>query len=401
MTSDRSDTLPMAGVKVLDFSRFMPGSYCTLLLADFGADVICIEQPREVAKHDRMFGYEKLSKEQRSRVRAHDILHRNKRSILLDFRRPEGLEAVRQLTAQSDVMVHDYRPGVFESAGLDYASVREVNSRLIYLAVSLCGQTGPYRNLPGHDPMSLALAGVLPQIGETREQPRMADAPLSDTIAALHGAIGILVALRAREQTGNGQQIDLAMSDTALSIMLLMFSRYLPDKQLPKQPRYGGNNGVWRTKDDKWICTTDIEPGYWTKWCDLVGREDLKARYRDRLENHDELVKIFESKTRDEWFALFREAETQGAPVLSCDEVLRDPHQRARGNIVDLVDADIGEIRQIGPLLKLSDTPAGIRSLAHEAGADTRSVLTEFGIDTGDIDKLIDQAQSEFEKETR
>jgi crotonobetainyl-CoA:carnitine CoA-transferase CaiB-like acyl-CoA transferase len=390
----------MADVKVLDFSRFMPGSYCTLLLADFGADVVCVGQPREVAKHDRMFGYEKLSKEQRSRVRAHDILHRNKRSILLDFRQPEGLEAVKQLIAQSDVMVHDYRPGVFESAGLDYSNAAAINARLIYLAVSLCGQSGPYRDLPGHDPLSLALAGVLPQIGEKREEPRMADAPLSDTIAALHGAIGVLVAIRARELSGKGQEIDLAMSDTALSIMLLMYSRYLPEKQLPKQPRWGGNNGVWRTSDDNWICTTDIEPGYWNKWCDLVGREDLKARYIDRLENHDELARIFESKSRDEWFALFRRAGTQGAPVLSCEEVLRDPHQLARGNIVDLVDADVGEVKQIAPLVKLSDTPAVIRETAHEAGADTRSVLTEYGFCRADIDALVNQARVALGKET-
>lgn len=391
--------LPLSDIRVLDFSRFMPGPYCTLLLADFGADVVRIEQPREVAKHKRLFGYDKMSENERKRIKAFEQVQRNKRSVLLDFRQPTGLAALRKMVSQSDVLVHDYRPGVMEKAGLAYSDIQSINPRIIYLAVSLCGQSGPYRNIPGHDPISLSLAGVLPQLGVTRDQPGMADAPVSDVIAALHGAVGVMMALRSRDKTGKGQMIDLAMSDTALSLMLLMYSRYLPVGKLPEKPRWGGNNGVWRTKDGKWLCTTDVEPAYWNRWCDAVGRPDLKPKYRNRLENTEEFKKIFAGKTRDEWIALFRDADTQGAPVLTWEEVLSDPHQRARGNIMEIDHPELGPMIHIGPLIKLSATPAKFRDFAHSAGKDTQLVLEEFGFNADEIETLITQAESTMQSE--
>ena len=393
--------LPLSDIRVLDFSRFMPGPYCTMLLADFGADVIRIEQPREVAKHKRLFGYDKMPEDQRERIKAYEQVQRNKRSVLLDFKQPAGLAALKKMASQSDVLVHDYRPGVMDRAGLAYADIQSINPRMIYLAVSLCGQTGPYSSIPGHDPISLALAGVLPQFGTTRDNPSMVDAPVSDVIAALHGAVGVMMALRARDKTGKGQMIDLAMSDTALSLMLLLYSRYLPEGKLPDRPRWGGNNGVWRTKDGKWLCTTDVEPGYWNRWCDAVGRPDLKPKYKNRLENTDEFEKIFAGKTRDEWIALFRDADTQAAPVLSWEEVLKDPHQRARGNIMEKDHPEFGSLIHIGPLIKMSETPAKFHDFAHSAGKDTQMVLEELGFDENEIIALITQAETAMRTEEK
>lgn len=388
-------TMALSDIRVLDFSRFLPGPYCTLLLADFGAEVIRIEQPREVAKHDRLMGLDRMSDEEKARRRALDQVHRNKKSVLMDFRQEQGRDAIRSMLADADVLVQDYRPGVMSRAGLGYEDVRQINPRLVYLSVALCGQTGPYRDKPGHDPVSLSLAGVVPQLGPTREQPHLVDLPVGDVVAALHGAVGVLTALHAREKTGEGQHIDLAMSDTALSMMLLLHARFLADGKLPDQPRWGANNGVWKTKDGRWVCTTDIEFSYWERWCDAVGHPELKPGYRDREKNNAELARIFASRTRDEWVALFRDADTQGAPVLSWEEVLEDPHQRARGNVVEIDHPEYGRVLHIGPLVKLSATPAQIRHPARVAGADTAQVLEAFGLESGAIELLRAQADAE------
>lgn len=394
-------TQPLSDIRVLDFSRFLPGPYCTLMLADYGADVIRVEQPREVAKHHRLMGLDRLSEAERERRKAFDQVHSNKRSVMLDFRQPAGLEAINELLPHCDVLVQDYRPGVMERAGLGYDEVRAINPRLIYLSVALCGQTGPYRDVPGHDPISLALAGVLPQFGETREQPAMVDAPVSDIISALHGTVGVLTALQARAKTGQGQHIDLAMSDTALSLMMLAHGRFLAEGKLPDQPRWGGNNGVWKTRDGFWVCTTDVERNYWERWCEAAGRPDLKDKYRDRQANTPEFEKIFASKTRAEWIEIFRDADTQGAPVLSWEEVLQDPHHQERGNVVEIDHPDYGRILHIGPLVKLSGTPGSIRHPAHLPGQDTDAVLSDIGFDEERIDQLKSWAQEMLNSESR
>lgn len=391
----------LSELRVLDFSRFLPGPYCTLLLADYGADVIRVEQPREVAKHNRLMGLDQLSEAESKRRKAFDQVHRNKRSVLLDFRQPEGLEAIKEMLPHCDVLVQDYRPGVMQRAGLGYDEVKAINPRIIYLSVALCGQTGPNRDVPGHDPISLALAGVLPQFGVTREQPAMADAPVSDVISALHGAVGVLTALQARAKTGQGQHIDLAMADTALSLMMLAHSRFLAEGKLPDQPRWGGNNGVWQTKDGYWVCTTDIEPNYWERWCDAAGRPDMKDRYRNRQSNTPEFEKIFASKTRSEWLEIFRDADTQGVAVLSWEEVLQDPSHQARGNVVEIDHPEYGRILHLGPLVKLSDTPGSIRHPSHLPGQDTVSVLAEFGFDEERIEQLQNWAQKRLNSESR
>jgi crotonobetainyl-CoA:carnitine CoA-transferase CaiB-like acyl-CoA transferase len=371
--------MPLSGVKVLDLSRFLPGPYCSLLLADYGAEVIRIEQPREVAKKEAVFGHDRLSEDDKRRARAQEIVGRNKQSVLLDFSSDEGRASLLKLIAASDVLLHDYRPGVMESAQLDYANLESLNPKLVYCAISLCGQTGPYRDLPGHDPVALALAGALGRFGNGIQEPHVPGVPANDILTGTHAAFGILAALRERDHSGRGQCIDVAMSDCALGMMTSVYQRYLVTGQEPPIHWQGGNTGLWKTKDGAYICTTDLEPAYWKKFCALVGREDLQALGYDASQHAKldaALQTLFATRTRDEWFALLLAGGTQAAPVYSLEDALRDPHARARGSVVEIDHPDFGKVIQIGPLIHLSRTPGRIRHLGHMAGEDNADILS-------------------------
>src|SRR5215813_6114897 len=183
--------MPLSGMKVVDLSRFLPGPYCSLLLADYGAEVICVEQPHEVAKKDAVLGRAGLDRREREEVRAREITSRNKRSVLLDLKDSKGREALFDLLKDADVLLHDYRPGVLDASGLDYASLAPKFPRLVYCAISLCGETGPYRDLPGHDSIALALSGALPRFGDG-EAPSVPGVPANDILTGTHAAFGIL-----------------------------------------------------------------------------------------------------------------------------------------------------------------------------------------------------------------
>jgi crotonobetainyl-CoA:carnitine CoA-transferase CaiB-like acyl-CoA transferase len=379
----------LKGIVVLDLSRYLPGPYCTLMLGDYGADVIRIEQPSEVIKKRRTFGQAELSDEELERLKAFEISSRNKRSLLLDLRKSSSREVMERLIKRADVLVSDYRPGVLDAAGYDYESVRALNPRLIYCAISLCGQTGPYRDVPGHDPVSLAVAGVLTRFSSGSDSPRTIGVPISDINSALHAVVGILLALRARETTGTGQLVDVAMSDTAFAFVTSSLSRLLATGKEPPIGINMANNGVWRTRDGRHVCTTDMEPRYWEAFCDLIDRPQWKRLLHKRAEYETELRDIFLTRDRDEWIELFREAGTQGAPVLSLSETIDDPHARARGVVTTTRDDTGAEITHIGPLIKLSDTPGDIRHVARMPGADSRDVLTELGFSQTEIHALI------------
>jgi crotonobetainyl-CoA:carnitine CoA-transferase CaiB-like acyl-CoA transferase len=379
----------LRGITVLDLSRYLPGPYCTLMLADYGAEVIRIEQPSEVIKKRRTFGQAELSDAELERLKAFEISSRNKRSLLLDLRQPSSQEVMRRLIERSDVLVSDYRPGVLDEAGYDYESVRAINPRLVYCAISLCGQTGPYRDVPGHDPVSLAVAGVLTRFSSGADSPRTIGIPISDINSALHAVVGILLALRARESTGEGQLVDIAMSDTAFAFVTPAMSRLLGTGKEPQIGINMANNGVWRTRDGKHICTTDMEPRYWDAFCKLIERPQWKPLLHKRSQYEAELREIFLTRDRDEWVELFRKAGTQGAPVLSLAETLEDPHARARKVIDTVQDDDGNDITHIGPLIKLSATPGQIRHVARMPGADSHAILSELGFADQDVERMI------------
>ena len=381
----------LTGLKVVDFSKFLPGPYCTWLLADLGAEVIRIENPRELAKQRKVFGWDKLSDEENARLRAHDILARNKQSVLIDPGSEAGREAIHRLIAQADILVEDYRPGVMAGMGYGWPEMAALNPRLIYCSVTLCGQTGPYARKPGHDPIALAIAGALGRIGEDPDRPAFPGVPVADLLSGSNAVIGILAAVIARASTGAGQQVDIAMSDSSLALIGNVLSRNPDLSKAPPKGMHRADSGIWRCADGEWLVTTDMEPRYWRIFVETIGLPDLADRQMDRDSwpaMKDRIAAVMATKTRDEWLAILEAAGTQFAPVLTIAQALDDPHNRARKMVLDLPAPGGGTVRHTGTPLHLSATPAATPQVARPAGADTRRVLEGLGYSPAQIDAL-------------
>lgn len=383
----------LAGVRVLDFSRLLPGPYCTWLLGDMGADVIRVENPRELAKQATIFGWDKLTPAERTRLREQDILARNKRSFQADMGDADVVGLLHDLVRTVDVVVEDYRPGVLEKLGLGYDALSKINPGLVYCSLTLCGQTGPYRDKPGHDPVALSIAGVTSRLGEDPDAPGFAGIPAADIVTGTHAAFGIVTALRARDRDGQGQHLDVAMSDCSMSLLVNLLSRHSDLENLPARGSRRADMGLWRTADDQFICTTDMEPRYWRRFCEVVGREDfipLQNDVESRPAIREALNDIFKTRTRAEWLTLLEQAGTQFAPVYSVSEAMQDPHNRARGMVGEYPsNTGDGAVLQLGSPLKLSRTPASIRQLGRVPGSDTRAILNELAIPEEEVEKLI------------
>lgn len=384
----------LEGLKVLDFSRLLPGPYSTWLLADMGAEVIRIENPREVRKQATVFGWDKLPDAERRRIRQHDILGRNKKSVMLDIGDPDAQAALKKLAEQSDVVVEDYRPGVLDGLGLGYADLSKLNPSLVYCSVTLCGQTGPYRDKPGHDPVALSIAGVASRIGENPDEPAFSGIPVADILTGTHAAFGVLAALAARGRDGKGQHVDVAMSDCSMTLLSNVLSRHPDPATIPPRGTRRADMGLWRTSDGKFVCTTDMEPRYWKLFCETVGKPEFASLQFDvsaRPMIRAELERVFAARTQAQWLALLEAAGTQFAPVLDVTEAMENEHNRARGMVVDLPVED-GSVRQLGSPIKLSATPATYRSPAHAPGADTGEVLEELDLPGVDKSRLLASA---------
>ncbi len=381
----------LADIRVLDFSKFLPGPYCSWMLGDLGATVVRIENPREAAKQAKVFGWDRLSLEQRARLRANDVFARNKHSLLLDPGAAESREIILEFVRRADVLLEDYRPGVLAGMGFGPDEMLAVNPRLIYCSVTLCGQTGPYRTKPGHDPIALAIGGAQSRIGDRPERPSFAGVPVADLLTGSNAVIGILAALHARERSGRGQQIDIAMTDAAMTLIASTIARN-PDLSRVR-PRGEGriDCGLWQTADGRYLCTTDMEPRYWERFCRAVGREDFIPLQLD-TSRYDEmtvaLAAIFAARPLAEWLQILGEADTQFAPVYDIAEALADPHNIARGMVREVAVEQGGTIRQVGSPIKLSMTPTVEPRAAALPDDNLRAALGSFGADPRTLDSL-------------
>ena len=379
------------GLKVVDFSKFLPGPYCTWMLADLGAEVIRIENPRELAKQRKVFGWDKLSDEENARLRAHDILARGKKSVLIDPGSEEGRTAIHKLIADADILVEDYRPGVMASMGYGWPEMAALNPRLIYCSVTLCGQTGPYARKPGHDPVALAVAGVLSRMGEDPNRPAFPGVPVADLLSGSNAVIGILAAAIARATTGKGQQVDIAMSDSSLALITNVLSRNPDLAKAPLKGMHRADSGIWRCADGEWLVTTDMEPRYWRIFVETIGLGELADKQMDRANwsaMKARIAEVMATKPRAQWLDILEAAGTQFAPILTVAQALDDPHNIARGMILDLPAPGGGTVRHTGTPIRLSDTPAASPIVARPAGADTREVLAGLGYTPAQIDAL-------------
>jgi alpha-methylacyl-CoA racemase len=395
-------TMPLEGITVLDLTRLAPGPYCTMILADLGADVIKIEEPGPPTgrRAQQAAGLSPVPPP-RYGVDRHSpywALNRNKKSVGLDLKHDEARQIFYQLAERADVVVEEFRPGVAKRLGIDYDTLRQRNPRLIYCAVTGYGQSGPYKDLVGHDINYISMAGCLGMIGPHGGPPVIPHNIIADFAGGgMHGAIGVLAALMARERTGRGQFVDIAMTDGVYSMLVSHLSTYFATGMVPQRGETlldGGAHyyNVYETKDGKWMSIGSIEPWFYANLCKALGREDLLPYEFAEREKREEIKQafrdIFKTKRRDEWFDLLTQHDICVGRVYDLDETAGDPHLRARDMIVEVDHPEVGPVKQVGISVKLSDTPGQIRFLAAPLGTHTEEILTGLGYTPENIAQL-------------
>ncbi|MGH2584489.1 MAG: CaiB/BaiF CoA transferase family protein [Dehalococcoidia bacterium] len=391
--------LPLDHIRVLDLTRLAPGPHCTMILADLGADVIRIEEPgggrRASVEQSRMSDAERVAQR---RLAAFNALDRNKRSITLNLKVSEARQAFHDLARGADVVVEGFRPGVAQRLGVDYDTLAAINPRIIYCSISGYGQDGPYRLVVGHDINYVAMSGALSMIGDADGPPAIPANLLGDYAGGgMHAAVGILTALVARERTGRGQFIDIAMTEGVMTLAASALSQTLATHEpvLRGRNRLTGavpHYQVYRCKDSNYVAVGANEPWFFENLCRELGGEEFAGDQAATGERREQMFAFFRDafaqRTRDEWWELLREKDVCVAPVYTLAEAAEDSHLRARGMIVDLPHEEFGAVQQVGISVKLSDTPGAIRHPAHDRGADTEAVLREAGWNTEQIAAL-------------
>jgi crotonobetainyl-CoA:carnitine CoA-transferase CaiB-like acyl-CoA transferase len=373
---------PLAGLRVLDLTRLLPGPFCTRILADLGADVVKVEDPyggdyvRNTPPLVREVGQLFL------------LLNGNKRSIKLDLKNEAGREVLRRLLATYDVLIESYRPGVMARLGLGYEQLAAEFPRLIYASLSGYGQTGPYRDRAGHDGNYLSLAGVIGVTGGPDGRPVIPGVQVADLSGALYTALAVLAAAHGRSQTGKGCYVDLAMTDTSHALLAMALAEFLPTGEAPGPAeqivsgRYVCYN-LYQTKDGRWMSLCALEPKFFAAFAHAVGRADLAeegfASARPGQRVYDELVALFASRTQAEWIAALASADCCCEPVLTLAEAVTHPQLAARGMMREVEHPTEGRVRELAqpfhftPPLARSTRPAPTLG---EAGLSAEKITT-------------------------
>lgn len=368
----------LTGIKLLDLSRLLPGPFCSMILADHGAEVITIEDKRFQA--DGLF----LTP-----------VNRNKRHMSLNLKTDAGKEIFFKLATDADVILEGFRPGVVDRLGIGYEAVRRINERVIYCAVTGYGQTGPLRDRAGHDVNYLALAGVLDQIGERCRPPVIPGVQLADIAGGgMYGAIGILLALLARERTGRGQYIDISMTDGMVSLLPVpLFFKQLMGR-FPKRSdgmlnhRYACYN-TYESADGGYLSVGAVENRFWGRICNHFGvPEFIPLQYDDQ--RREEIIAffraVFRKKTLAEWRPVLAELDACCEPVLHPEEIMEADFLREREMIIETPQDKGKSTSTLGVPIKLSDTPGSVRTPPVGFGESTREILKSLGYSDPRID---------------
>lgn len=389
------------GIKILELARVAPGEFCTMLLADMGAEVLKVETPAADGKPEP---------DEEKRRAAFAYVNRNKRSLALNLKTPEGQAIFHGLAATADVIVEGFRPGVMKRLGGDYETIRKIDPRIIYCSLSGFGQDGPYRDYPAHDLNYLSLSGVLGLIGEADRKPAIPLNLVADYGgASLHGALGIMIALFARERTGKGQHVDVAYLDATLSLLgatpNLRF--FFSDGLAPRRGAgfLGGSYpyyAVYETKDRKLLSIACTEPWLWENFCKAIGRPDfakysrladqfVRAANPEEIRVREEIEAIIRTRPRDEWYDFLVKQDVCVGKVYDVEEVFEDPQIRARQMVVETEHPEIGKVKEVGVAIKMSGTPGRVRGAAPYRGEHTDQVLSELGMKPEEIRQLRDK----------
>lgn len=340
------------GIKVLDLSRLLPGPLATMLMADMGAEIIKIEDPnvpdytRFMPPHLNGVGVNYLA------------LNRNKKSITLNLKTEKGLQQFYDLAKEADIVVDSFRPGVLAKMKLDYETVKQYNPKIIYVAVTGYGQDGPYKNMAGHDINYLAYAGVL-GINGTPDKVMKPGIQIADIAGGTYPTIiACLAALWHRDRTGEGQIVDVAMTDCVLPFLSFYLTETLNSNRTYQRGEHAlsgrlVNYNIYKCKDNKWIALGSLEPKFWINFCTSIQKPEWSGAMMDDNVK-EELTQLFLTKTRDEWITNSLSFDCCIAPIYELDEIEQDPYHQARNNFVEVEHPTLGKVKMINQPIKFS-----------------------------------------------
>ena len=389
----------LSGVRVLDLTRALAGPYCTLMLGDYGADVIKIELPGR-GDDTRHWGPPYIDGES-----AYFLsINRNKRSLTLNLKDPAGREVFMRLTRNADVVVENFTPGVVNRLGIDYEAVKAENPRIVYSSISGFGQTGPYREKPAYDQMMQGLGGIMSLTGDPDGQPQKTGVALADIGAGMLAAYAVMTALFHRERTGEGQYIDVSMLDLQVAWLTYQAATYFATDTPP--PRVGAAHPnlvpyqAFKCADGKYINVAVGNERFWQRFCKALGREDLVempeyAQNKDRVKNRDQLVALlqqeFDTRSTNRWVDILEEAGVPCGPINDLADVFSDPQVKARDMLLEVQHPSAGKIKQTGIPIKFSATPGSIDSPPPLLGQHSKEILLELGYSQDEVEALEQQ----------
>ena len=387
--------LPLEGVRVLDLSRLLPGGFCSMLLTDFGADVVKVEDTG-MGDYVRWSPPYYEGADDSAKSAYYLALNRGKRSIRVNLKEERGREVLLRLARDHDVLLESFRPGVLDRLGVGWERLRAENPGLVYCAITGYGQDGPLRDRSGHDMNYLGLIGLLGLTGERDGPPVQSAGQIADIGGgALMAAFGILAALRERDRSGQGQLVDVSMSDGSLAWLAMVAARYFGEERAPRRGdlELAGRLVCYRPYAcaDGWVTLGALEPKFWQAWCRGVGREDLVERQFDPpgSDAHAEVERIFLERTREEWREFASQHDCCLEPVLELDEALDSELVRARHMVVEVEQPGAERpVRLLNAPVKMSRTPGGPQGPGPVLGADTDEVLGAAGYSADEIEAL-------------
>ena len=386
-----TDSPPLAGVRVVEVGNYMAAPFCTMQLADLGAEVIKVEHPEggDQVRHSAPL----IDGEGSAFMR----LNRNKRSMTLDLKTKKGKEIFRKLAGTADVVVENLRPGTMSDLGLEYESLQRLNPALIYVAASGWGQDGPLRDQPGMDIMAQARSGLMSITGTPGGEPVKVGVPVCDLVCALYGALAAVAALYERRQTGKGQYIDVSLLDAGVSLAIWEAGSFFATGAIP-QPSGSAHQSAapyqaFRAADG-WLTIGATTKPNWTALCVALGLErllederyfDSNLRHRHREALASTIESVTSTKTLEHWLAVLGEAGVPCAPIQDFGQVFNDPHLLARHYFWDAPHPKVGSVRQLGSPMRFSRTPVRRDTAGPLLGGDNASLLAELGFSEKDL----------------